>query len=354
MKNRIEELKFTFCLLMLLAICTTTMAQADEMLTEADYKKYVQVELTSPLMDRLQPWERQVLPYLIEAAQHMDDIFWKQSFPGDRDSLLKSARTKTEKDYLTYNYGPWDRLNGNRPFKDGYGAKPLGANFYPLDMKTDEFNAMNELAKESLYTLLRRDEKGKLKTVPYHVAYKKEVDAAVAALRNASELCQEYDLKEYLGLRANALLDDHYEPSDIQWLKMKDNRLDVIIGPIENYEDKLFGYKAANEAYVLIKDKEWSKRLDEIAKHLPELQENLPVAPQYKTEKPGSNAQLAVFDVVYYAGDCNSGSKTIAVNLPNDEQLQLKLGTRRSQLKNVMRAKFDKILVPISENLNCI
>ncbi len=133
---------------------------------------------------------------------------------------------------------------------------------------------------------------------------------------------------------------------------MKNNTLDIIIGPIEHYEDKLYNYRTAYEAYILVKDKSWSKKLEKYASYLPQLQANLPVDSLYKQETPNSDAaQLNAYDVIFYAGDCNAGSKTIAVNLPNDEAIQLKYGTRRSQLKNAMKAKYDYILLPISDVL---
>lgn len=147
------------------------------------------------------------------------------------------------------------------------------------------------------------------------------------------------------------MLDDQYQDSDLAWLDMKTNTLDIVIGPIETYEDQLYGYKAAHEAYVLIKDKEWSGKLSKYASLLPELQANLPVEARYKKEKPGTDTELNAYDVIYYAGDCNAGSKTIAINLPNDEEVQLQKGTRRLQLKNTMKAKFEKILLPIAEVL---
>src|SRR5690606_29841139 len=127
--------------------------------------------------------------------------------------------------------------------------------------------------------------------------------------------------------------------------------IDVIIGPIETYEDQRYGYKASHECYILVKDQAWTARLERFAKLLPELQRGLPVPAAYKQEKPGSDGQLGAYDVIYYAGACNAGGKTIAVNLPNDEAIQLKKGTRRLQLKNAMQAKFDKIVVPIAEVL---
>jgi len=156
--------------------------------------------------------------------------------------------------------------------------------------------------------------------------------------------------------RTSARTPAHYFEVEIDTKKnapviVKDNPIDVVIGPIETYEDELFGYKAAHEAYVLVKDQEWSRRLSRYITLLPALQRGLPVPAAYKREKPGSDSDLNAYDVVYYAGHANAGSKTIAINLPNDEQVQLKKGTRRLQLKNAMRAKFDRILVPIGKEL---
>ena len=152
-------------------------------------------------------------------------------------------------------------------------------------------------------------------------------------------------------MRAAALLSDDYQASDFAWMDMKDNPIELVYGPIETYEDQLLGYRAAFESYVLIKDLEWSKRLEKYAQFLPKLQQGLPVSAKYKQEMPGANADLNAYDVIYYAGHSNAGSKTIAINLPNDEQVQLEKGTRRLQLKNAMRAKFDHILLPIAEQL---
>jgi len=170
-------------------------------------------------------------------------------------------------------------------------------------------------------------------------------------LIEASKLADNAGLKNYLELRAKAFLNDKYQASDLAWMDMKTNTLDIVIGPIETYEDQLFGNKASHEAYVLIKDQVWSKKLEKFAQFLPELQKGLPVDELYKKETPGTDSDLNAYDVVYYAGDCNSGGKTIAINLPNDEEVQLQKGTRRLQLKNAMRAKFDKIMLPISEKI---
>jgi len=312
-------------------------------------EKYVEVELTTDI-SQLEEHHKQMIPLLIEAANVMDQLFWKVSGGNKHKAAVANADQEVQQ-FFKINYGPWDRLANNEPFIDGVGEKPAGANFYPEDMTKEEFEASELADKKSLYTLIRRDDAGSLISIPYHEAYKEEVKQAAELLRKASELAKNAAFKNYLKLRAEALLTDDYYKSDLAWMDMVDNKMDIIIGPIENYEDQLFGFKAAHESYILVKDMEWSKRLAKYASMLPELQKNLPVEQKYKSEKPGTDSQLAAFDVIYYAGDCNSGSKTIAVNLPNDEKVQLEKGTRRSQLKNAMRAKFDKILLPISEVL---
>jgi hypothetical protein len=317
--------------------------------------QYTTVRLTSDLR-KLTENERRMIPLLIDAARHMDDIFWRQAY-GNKDSLLQSLTDKDLRRYTAINYGPWDRLDNNTPFVPGVGPKPPGAGFYPPNMTKEEFDAAVAKspalgkALRSQYTIVKRDSAGALAAVPYHEAYAAHVAAAVAKIREAAALAEDAGLRRYLELRAKALETDEYQPSDLAWLDMKDNTIDVVIGPIETYEDQLFGSKAANESFVLIKDKQWSGRLARYAAMLPSLQRELPVPEAYKREKPGSDSDLNAYDAVYYAGDANAGSKTIAINLPNDEEVQLRKGTRRLQLKNAMRAKFEKILVPVATEL---
>ncbi len=311
--------------------------------------KYTKFKLTTDV-SKFTEQEKSLLKHLINASKVMDNLFWRQAY-GNKDELLSKIDDPKLKQYTIINYGPWDRLDGNKPFIKGFGQKPLGANFYPKDMTKEEFNKANIPDKESLYTIIRRDENGNLISFPYHNYFKRQVHYTADLLDKASGFASDAGLKNYLKLRSQALKTDEYQLSDFAWLDMKNNKFDIVIGPIENYEDQLFGYKAAFEAYVLVKDMEWSKKLEKFAKYLPELQEGLPVDPKYKTEKPGRDVELNAYDVIYYAGDCNAGSKTIAINLPNDEEVQLKKGTRRLQLKNAMKAKFDKILLPIADEL---
>lgn len=294
--------------------------------------------------------QKEMVRLLIDASKIMDNLFWQQAFPGNKEDLLSRVEGDV-REFTAINYGPWDRLNNNKPFLTGFEEKPEGANFYPADMSKTEFENADLADKDSLYTLLSRDEQGELITIPYSEAFKDSLTKASDLLRKAADLAESDDFANYLRLRADAFLSNEYQQSDMAWMEMTDNDVDVVIGPIENYEDHLFGYKTAFESYVLIKDKAWSQRLDKYAQYLPQLQEGLPVESAYKAEVPGANAQLNAYDAVYYAGHSNAGSKTIAINLPNDEEVQLEKGTRRLQLKNAMQAKFDKILLPISKQL---
>ena len=316
---------------------------------QKNLQKYVSVKLTADIA-HLSDNEKEMLKLLFEAAKLMDDIFWMQNI-GDREKFLATIDDPDTRNYAMINYGPWDEMENLTPFIDAYGEKPAGSEFYPHDMTKEEFEAFDDPNKTSLYTLIRRDDDGSLKTVWYHEAFQDQVTKASELLKKASELAGDKEFAQYLALRSEALLTDDYQPSDFAWLDVKNNNVDLVIGPIENYTDQLFGYKAAQEAYILIKDKEWSDKLSKYAAFLPQLQKELPVDPVYKQETPGSDADLNAYDVVYYAGDCNLAGKTIAINLPNDEVVQLKKGSRKLQLKNTMRAKFDHILVPIADQL---
>lgn len=311
--------------------------------------KYVSFKLTSDLSG-LSENELKMLPILIKAADKMNALFWYEAY-GDKNELFAKISNQDTKKFAEINYGPWDRLNGNVSFVNGIGAKPLGANYYPSNITKDEFEKFEDTSKNSLYTFLRRNDDGTLKTIPFHVQFESQVKDVSNLLLEAAALAEDAGLKKYLELRAAAFLNDEYQESDFAWMDMKTNTLDIVIGPIETYEDQLFGIKATHEAYVLIKDQKWSEKLAHYANFLPELQSGLPIDEAYKTEVPGTDSDLNAYDVVYYAGDCNAGGKTIAINLPNDEEVQLQKGTRRLQLKNAMRAKFDKILVPISKVL---
>jgi len=310
---------------------------------------YAVVKLTTDL-SKLTEKEKQMLPILIEIAQIMDDIFWEQTW-GNKNTLLDTISDPFAKQFAAINYGPWDRLDENKAFIGTIGEKPKGAQFYPVDMTKEEFEKWKDDNKASQYTVVLRNEDKSLKSVWYHEMYAEKTKKAAELLLKAADLAEDAGLKKYLTLRSKALMTDDYFESDMAWMEMKTNTLDFVVGPIENYEDELFGYKAAHEAAILVKDKEWSARLVKYAAMLPALQTELPCDPKYKKEVPGTDSDLNAYEILYYAGHTNSGGKTIAINLPNDEKVQLAKGSRRLQLKNAMQAKFDKILRPISEVL---
>jgi hypothetical protein len=310
---------------------------------------YATVRLTADL-SQLSERQKQMIPLLIDAAKIMDDLFWHQAW-GDKQALLDSIADPRARRFAEINYGPWDRLAGDQPFLEGAGPKPLGANLYPADMSKQEFEDWPQDGKKGWYSLVRRDAQGALTLLPYHEAYAEPLARAAELLRQAAGLAEDAEFAHYLQMRATALESDDYQPSDMAWMDMKNNPVELVIGPIETYEDRLFGYRAAFQGIVLVKDLAWSEKLARFAGYLPELQTGLPVDEAYKREMPGSAADLNAYDVIYYAGYANSGAKTIAINLPNDEQVQLAKGTRRLQLKNAMLAKYNQIMLPIADLL---
>jgi hypothetical protein len=343
-------------LVMILTLGAATMSCANsaKQETKTNYadltKQYAKVQLTSDI-SHLSDNEKQMLDYLYEIGNIMDDIFWTQQFGGDKEAFLNSIEDKDARLFAEINYGPWNHFDNLNPFLPEYGAMPAGAGFYPTDMTKEEFEAWENPDKTSLYTLIKRDENGKLQAVWYHEAYAEQINRVAELLNKAADLAGDKEFADYLRLRAKAVLTDDYFESDMAWMDVRNNNVDFVVGPIENYVDALYGYKAAHEAFILIKDQAWSKQLARYAELLPLLQTQLPVAEEYKQEKPGADADLAVYDAVFYGGDCNMAGKTIAINLPNDEQVQLQKGTRKLQLKNAMKAKFDNILSPIADVL---
>ena len=329
---------------------TPVAAQSTLLVDESRLDIYYPVELTADLSS-YSPNQKKMLSVLIDASKIMDDLFWKQAFGQDKSGFLASIEDPKIRAFADINYGPWDRLNGDTAFLSGMEEKSKGAQFYPADMSKEEFEAANFEDKQGLYSIVVRDENGNLSTQKYSQVYKSELTAAAELLEQAATLAENKSFASYLNMRAKALLTDNYQASDFAWMDMKTNPIDVVIGPIEVYEDQLYGYRAAFESYVLLKDLSWSEKLAKYAAYLPELQKGLPVDEAYKAQMPGTDADLNAYDVIYYAGHSNAGSKTIAINLPNDEEVQLQKGTRRLQLKNAMRAKFDFIMLPIAQQL---
>ena len=331
------------------AIAVAACAQKENTDLKEKVESYAVVEVSSPLYDALSENDKKIVGLFRQAAEIMDGLFWKQTF-GDK-SELESLKDEYQKAYAMINYGAWDHLDDNKPFIEGYGVKPLGCQYYPQDMTMEEWNAFDDPDKLSLYTVIRRDENGALKTVWYRDEYKEELDKVCALLEEAASLTTNEGMRTYLTERVKAFRTDDYLASDLAWMDMKDCNMDLVIGPIENYDDHLFEAKAAYEAFILLKDETRSANLAKYVALLPVLQQMLPCPAEYKTFVPGTSSDLNVYDAIYYAGDCNAGSKTIAINLPNDERVHAAKGARRLQLYNSMMAKFNKILAPIGEVL---
>lgn len=324
--------------------CST---QQQESPMKAKVEEYAQVELKSDLVNNLNDKEKELVKIFFQVGEITDDLFWQQTF-GDK-SQLDTITDSYAKEFAMIHYGAWDRLDNNKPFLAGYGEKPAVCNYYPHDITAEEFDAFEDANKNSWYTVIRRNEDSSLKSVWYHEAYAEEIGRICALLEKAVTLAEDPGLENYLEKRIEAFKTDDYLESDLAWMDMKDSKIDFVTGPIESYDDKFQETKASYESFILLKDEARSKDLAKFVAMLPALQKELPCAPEYKTFVPGTSSDLNVYDAVYYAGDCNAGSKTIAINLPNDERVHALKGTRRLQLRNSMKAKFDKILMPIGQ-----
>ncbi len=302
--------------------------------------------------------EKLLLAKLAEAGKIADEIFWQQSAHDARsvrDSLAKSTGKDNEilKQYVRINYGPYDVIYGNERFIPGEPkVRPLGAGFYPIDMTKDEFEkaiAENPSVKsqfEDLYTVIVR-ENGKLKAIPYSQYYS-EIEALASKLEEASKYAEDKQLNAYLISRAKALRTNDYFESDMKWMDVKSSNIDIVIGPIETYQDQLFGYKASFEAVVMVKDWKATKQFEMFKKHIPYFEKNLPEDPKFIRSNINEESQLNLVNVAYYGGDCQKGTKTIAASLPNDPKVREAKGGKNSMYLNMMKAKFEKNLVPIA------
>lgn len=348
--KRLSIFAISFAMLAMVACKDKKTEEKSEIQQKVD--EYAECTLTTDL-SVLSEKEKQLLPIFIQIAEIMDDLYWDQYFGAENRALLDTITDPAVKAFAMIQYGAWDRLGEEKVFIPGFGPRPAGCNFYPKDMTAEEYEALQDEEKSSQYTVIRRDENGALKVVPYHIEYADRLAKVDSLMGLAIDLAQDEGLKTYLTERRKALMTDDYYASDLAWMNMKQSKLDFVVGPIENYDDALYGNKTSYESFILVKDEKWSNDLAKFVGMLPTLQQELPCDPKYKPAMAGAESDLNVYDVIYYAGDCNAGSKTIAINLPNDERIHQAKGARRLQLKNAMKAKFDNILMPISNLLIC-
>ncbi len=328
---------------------------------DREIKKFAPVKLT---FDRslINEKQRMVLKKLIEATKVMDEIFLRQVYSKNieiREKLQKAKDELSKKELELFNiyYGPFNRLEHDKPFIEGVGEKPLGANFYPEDMTKKEFEDFLKEHPEleesftSNFTVIRRDKEGKLIAVPYSVEYKNLLEKAAKLLKEAAKECENESVKNYLNLRAEAFLSNDYFKSDLAWMDMKNNAIEVVIGPYEVYEDRLFGYKASFESFVTVKDPVESEKLKTISKYLVEMEKNLPIPDEYKNFNRGLSSPIAVVYEVYCGGDAGAGVQTTAFNLPNDERVREAKGSKKVLLKNVAEAKYKMCWIPIANTV---
>jgi hypothetical protein len=305
--------------------------------------------------------DKKALAKLVAAGKIVNHLFMQQFWSGDLALYQKLQQDhtplgKARLHYFWINKGPWSEIDEHKAFLPGVPAKkPEGANFYPEDMTKDEFESWakalypeSKAQAEGFFTVVHRGADKKLKMVPYSVEYKADLTRAAALLREAASLTDNATLKKFLTTRAEAFTTNNYFDSDMAWMDL-DAPVDVTIGPYETYNDELFGYKAAFEAYINVRDDKESAKLAFLGEHLQEIENNLPEDPQYRVAKLGAAAPIRVVNEVFAAGDGAHGVQTAAYNLPNDDKVVQQKGAKRVMLKNIQEAKFKSTLQPISK-----
>jgi len=320
--------------------------------------RFAPTDMTADL-SALSPADRQVLAKLVEASKLVDALFLRQVWSGNGAMLMdlaadQSPLGRARLKYFLINKGPWSRLDHNEPFVPGAPAKPIGASYYPdeatkaqLESWIQSLPAAERTQANGFFTVVRRTGNG-FGLVPYNVEYHTELGRAAALLREAATLAAEPTLKRFLNTRADAFLSNDYYESDVAWMELQ-GRIEPTIGPYEVYEDELFNFKAAFEAYITVRDDAESAKLQKYAKELQDIEDNLPIEPRHRNPRLGAMAPIVVVNEIYAAGDGNRGVQTAAFNLPNDERVVREKGTKRVMLKNVQDAKFSKTLLPISK-----
>ncbi len=333
-----KRLLFVCC-----AVFLASCAQGHKSDLQRKLADYEIIKISTPDLSGISDNGKEVLNLYRWAADEADAIYWKQVF-GDK-SRMQALPDADAREYAMINYGPWDRMDGTT-FVEGYGARPLGAGFYPADMTAAEFEKLPEADRNNPYSIVTRAEDGSLKTVPYHEAYSEHIEKMCSYLRSAADLTIKPSVRAYLLKKIEALRSDDYEAADRAWLSMDDSKMDLIIGPNETEDDQLYGIKRSYGAFVLLKQMDLTERIDQLTAMLPELQASLPCDPAYKTFVPGNASEIYAYDALYYAGNYNAGVKVIAVNLPYDEKVQAEQGTRTALMHNIMNEKFNRIVFP--------
>jgi len=349
-------------LLLFIPMLAATAATPDHAQLEKMIARFQPIELRVDV-SKLSRGDHKALVKLIESAAVLNDIFLKQMWSGNQALYAKlrletTPLGKARLDYFWLNKSPWSDIDAHEAFLPGVPPKKLpGADFYPEDMTRQEFeswaktlSAPEREQAEGFFTVIRRDANGKLHAVPYSQEYRADLEKSAKLLEQAAELTDNETLKKFLTSRAAAFRSNDYYQSDIAWMDL-DAPIDITIGPYETYNDEIFGYKAAFEAYVNLRDDAETAKLKFFADHLQEVESNLPMDSQYRNPKLGSQAPIRVVNEIFDSGDAAHAVQTAAYNLPNDERVVTLKGSKRVMLKNVQEAKFHSTLEPIAERV---
>ncbi len=308
--------------------------------------KWKEIELKSDI-SLLSDNEKEMLRIFINISEIIDNIFWKQNF-GDKEEILNTIKGEDSLLFVKINYGPWDVFEGKKSIIPNFNDKSLGSQLYPDDIKYLPFINLKAEGKLSPYTLIERDENGDLDIIPYHTAYNKELNEIYDLMIKASELAENEQFAKYLKLRAEALISDKYLESEEAWMQVKDNKIDFIVGAVETRLDNFFHIKAAYETFLIIRNEELSEKIKVYANLLSDFQKCLPMDNSYKEKALTKDVDFGAYDAVYYAGMSNYGGKMLSLNRPYDIQVIKKFGSKKMMFNNVMDAKLNNILLPIS------
>jgi hypothetical protein len=360
MKWRLPALLLTLALVSLASrLGAAESGVPDAARLQADIARFTPVDIGADVVS-LPAGEKRALALLVEASRVVDALFFRQVWAGNEALLMELAADpsplgRARLHALLLNKGPWSRLDHDAPFVPGVPEKPEGANYYPAGATKEEVQAWVESlsgaerqAATSYFTTIRRGEDGAFTSVPYSLEYQGELARLAELLRDAAAATSQPTLKTFLEKRARAFLTNDYYDSDVAWMQL-DASIEPTIGPYETYEDGWFGYKAGFESFIAVRDDVETKKLARFSSELQWLEDRLPVDPALRNPTLGALAPIRVVDLVFCAGDGNHDVQTTAYNLPNDERVVAKMGSKRVMLKNVQEAKFEKVLVPISK-----
>ncbi len=325
--------------------CNTDKKEVEKIIEKEPIIK--EVELSADLSE-LTNNQKQMIKIFIKASKYIDSIFFYENL-GNYKQILSSIEDTVLRKKFINNFGPWDRFKDNKPFIEGVGKKPLGANFYPKDMSKMEFHEFEQECKESHYTFIRRDSAGNLMCIPYNYIFKEQIDSISKLLNNAADLAENLNFSYYLNQRALGLQTDSYYKSDSIWVNLKNNKLDFVIGPIYVLEDKLLNLKAEHQSYVLVKETEWTQKMKKYNKWLKFLQKAIPVPEKYRAEEPGENSSIVIYNAIYYGGSGKSGGTMISIMYPLEPEIQMEQGVKNVQFKNIIEYKFKAVTEPISK-----